>query len=183
MMALGRADRRPLLWPSGAASPPALCRSRLQSSPEPTLVMKGSGQREIWRSRWGKRSERGAAPQGRSLSLFTGSSDFSHWNAINSRAVSGRERRLPASATHPVAALRASGWLGVSQCSSGCSAASRRRSRSCCGASGLAHGGGLQPLQVLAPQRQTGCPRDLGTLQHLPSECIWSGNPSHVTLL
>lgn len=42
-MALGRADCRPLLWPSGAASPPALCRSRLQSSPEPTLVMKGSG--------------------------------------------------------------------------------------------------------------------------------------------
>lgn len=37
--------------PSGAASPPALCCSRLQSCPEPTLVMKGSGRCELWRSR------------------------------------------------------------------------------------------------------------------------------------
>lgn len=41
----------PWAGPSGAASPPALCCSRLQSCPEPTLVMKGSGRCEIWRSR------------------------------------------------------------------------------------------------------------------------------------
>lgn len=51
----------------------------------------------------------------------------------------------------------------------GCPALARLLSLRCCVTSGPTQGAGLQPLKVLGPERQTGCPSQTqGTLQHPP---------------